>query len=122
MTQFPRYRAMKKIEDWIVVVVLLLMAALPLVEIVARKTIGRGIPGSIPLVEHLTLWIAFLGAALAARTGRLLSLATDEFLPGPIQRGAQVFTGVVGAGVALWLARASWELVQVEWTSTRPFL
>ncbi len=93
------------------------MAALPLVEIAARKTIGRGIPGSIPLVEHLTLWIAFLGAALAARTGRLLSLATNDFLPLQFQRWAQAFTGLVGAGVALWLARASFELIRVEFTS-----
>ena len=116
MSRFAGYKTLKRIEDWIVVVVLLLMVALPLVEIVARKVIGRGIPGSIPMVEHLTLWIAFLGAALAARSGRLLSLATEELLPNPLRRSAGAFTGLVGAGVALWLARASFDLVRVEFT------
>ena len=44
--------------------VLLTMAALPLTEMVFRKVAGRGLPGSIPVVQHLTLWITFLGAAL----------------------------------------------------------
>ena len=43
---------------------------------------GRGIPGSIVLVQHLTLWVALLGAALAARSDPLLALvSTPQFLP-----------------------------------------
>lgn len=90
------------------------MVLLPLAEIVVRQT-GTGIPGALPFEQHLTLWVAFLGAALAAREGRLLALATGNFLPeGKFRAIAAVFTGGVSAMVATLLGRASLDLVQIE--------
>ncbi len=90
------------------------MVLLPLAEIVVRQT-GSGIPGALPFEQHLTLWVAFLGAALAAREGRLLALATGNFLPeGRFRAIAAVFTGGVSAMVATLLGRASLDLVQIE--------
>ena len=90
------------------------MVLLPLAEIVVRQT-GTGIPGALPFEQHLTLWVAFLGAALAAREGRLLALATGNFLPeGRFRTIAAVFTGGVSAMVATLLGRASLELVRIE--------
>ena len=57
------------------------MVVLPLAEILLRRFAGTGIPGSIPFVQHLVLWVGFLGAALAAREGTMLALATGTFLP-----------------------------------------
>ena len=65
------------------------MVALPLLEILLRRAFGVGIPGSGPFVQHLTLWVGFLGAAIAAREGKLLALATGAFVPdGPSRRVA----------------------------------
>src|SRR5215831_14991507 len=58
-----------------------LMMILPLAEVASRTFLKSSIGGTIPVVEHLSLWITFLGAALAARSDRLLSLATPNFLP-----------------------------------------
>src|SRR5262245_60931059 len=87
--------------------VLALMAALPIAEIAGRQFLGRGVPGSIPLVQHLTLWITFLGAALAARSGRLLTMATPNFLSGRTRAWAHVFTSGLAAGIVASLAVAS---------------
>ena len=54
---------------------------LPLSEIVSRKVFQAGMPGSGPFAQTLTLWVGMLGAAIAAREGKLLTLATGEFLP-----------------------------------------
>ncbi|MYB18990.1 MAG: TRAP transporter large permease subunit [Holophagales bacterium] len=90
------------------------MVLLPLAEIVVRQ-LGTGIPGALPFEQHLTLWIAFLGAGLAAREGRLLALATGNFLPeGRFRAVAAVFTGGVSAMVATLLGTASLDLVQIE--------
>ena len=90
------------------------MVLLPLAEIIVRQT-GTGIPGALPFEQHLTLWIAFLGAALAARERRLLALATGNFLPeGRFRSAAAVLTGGVSAMVATLLGLASLELVQIE--------
>ena len=43
-----------------------------LIEIVVRPWSGYAIPGSQVFVRQLTMWVALLGAALAARDGRLL--------------------------------------------------
>ncbi len=91
------------------------MVVLPLAEIALRRLFGFGIPGSIPFVQHLTLWVGFLGAALAARDGRLLALATGTFLPeGRFRRGAEIFAAAVGAGVSAILCRAAIALVLGE--------
>lgn len=91
------------------------MVVLPLGEIALRRLFAVGIPGAIPFVQHLTLWVGFLGAALAAREGRLLALATGTFLPeGKGRRAAEVFAAAVGAGVAAILCRAAVALVVGE--------
>jgi TRAP-type C4-dicarboxylate transport system permease small subunit len=54
---------------------------LPLAEIAVRSAWATGIPGSAPFAQNLTLWVGLLGAAIAAREGKLLTLATGEFLP-----------------------------------------
>ena len=103
-----------RIENSLSIAVLATMSILPLLEIAGRKFVGRGIPGSIPLVQHLTLWIAFLGAALAARSGRLLALSTPSFLPARWRRPVGIFTAAVGAGLTACLFLASCDLVRVE--------
>ena len=101
-------------ERVLAIVILTTMTALPLIEIVARKTFEGGIPGSIPLVQHLTLLITFVGAVLAAHNDRLLALSTARFLPESWTPAIKVFTNGLGAGISVALAYASWNLVEVE--------
>jgi len=76
------------LEDGIASLALAAMVALPLAEIVVRKFFGVGIPGSGPFVQHLTLWIGFLGAAIAARDCALVTGATTG-LPDLVARAAR---------------------------------
>ena len=74
---------------------------LPLAEIVSRKFFSTSIPGSGEFASHLMLWMGLIGAAIAAREGRLLTLATNEFIPkGALGDVAHVFAGFVGAAVS----------------------
>ena len=57
------------------VAALLVMASLPLAEVLVRRVYPSGIPGSTIWVQHLALWVGLMGAAVAARRGELLSLA-----------------------------------------------
>ena len=107
-------RFLHRLEDGVSTVLLGAMVLLPLAEIVVRR-LGTGIPGALPFEQHLTLWVAFLGAALAAREGHLLALATGNFLPeGRFRTIAAVFTGGVSAMVATLLGTASLDLVRIE--------
>jgi len=103
------------IEDSLSVFALLAMAVLPLLEIALRKFFSTGIPGSAVWVQHLTLWVAFLGAALAARKGELLSLSAGISLLGQKTRdAAQIFASGMGVAVCGTLAYGSLQLVLVE--------
>jgi tripartite ATP-independent transporter DctM subunit len=87
---------------------------LPLAEIASRRVFGFGIPGSAPFAQNLTLWVGLLGAAIAAREGKLLTLATGEFLPTSIRGSAHVIGAAVGAAVATMFAVGGAELTGVE--------
>ena len=91
------------------------MVILPLAEIVARGVFSSPIPGSGPFTQHLTLWVGFLGAALAAKDGKLLALATGELWPeGPSRQVAKVLASAVASGVTVMLAHAAWQLMVIE--------
>ena len=77
----PGRRGLARVEDVFAGLVFLLMAGLPLAEFIVRQFDPVGIPGSLDVVKHLTLWVGFLGAAIAAREGKLLTLATGTLLP-----------------------------------------
>ena len=103
------------LEKAVVAIVLGAMVLLPLAEAAARFLFGVGIPGAGPFEQHLTLWVAFLGAALAARQDKMLALATGEFMPaGKWRNWSRVFAYGVAAGATSLLCRASLDLVIIE--------
>ena len=82
---------------------------LPLAEIAARRFFQSSVPGSAAFASNLTLWLGLLGGAIAAREGKLLTLATGEFLPkGRAGEILHTFSGVVGAAITTLLAIGGW--------------
>src|SRR5262245_9892092 len=92
-------RALDNLERYLVIGIFVVMSALPIAEITGRGIWDRGIAGSIPLLQYLTLWITFAGAAFAARSDRLLTLATPNLLPGKVRRWAAVLTSAMATGI-----------------------
>jgi tripartite ATP-independent transporter DctM subunit len=108
-------RILSALEDGIAALALAVMVILPIAEIIVRRLFGVGIPGSGPFVQHLTLWIGFLGAAIAARDGKLLTLATGAFIPeGRPRRIASAFASAVAACISTILASGAVQLVMSE--------
>jgi tripartite ATP-independent transporter DctM subunit len=88
---------------------------LPLAEIVSRRFAGAAIPGSGAIAAALTLWLGMLGAAIAARDGKLLTLATGEFLPkGTISAVAHIVSGTIAAMISTILALGGGALVRSD--------
>jgi tripartite ATP-independent transporter DctM subunit len=91
------------------------MVVLPILEIVWRRAFSHGIPGSGPIVQHLTLWVGFLGAAIASRDGKLLALATGTFIPrGRWRFAADIVAAAFGAWSAVVLAGGGWQMAAIE--------
>jgi C4-dicarboxylate transporter DctM subunit len=103
------------IENAIATLAMLAMVVLPLLEIVARRLFGVGVPASGPIVQHLTLWVGFLGAAIAARDGKLLALATGTLIPaGTPRRIADIVAAAVASCTSLVLAWGGIQMVAAE--------
>jgi tripartite ATP-independent transporter DctM subunit len=91
------------------------MALLPLAEILLRSVFQVGISGAASLGQHFGLIAGMLGAAVAAREGRLLSLSTlDSLLHGRAAALSRYFTSTVAAIIAALLCLASLEFVFAE--------
>ena len=114
MKEQGRKNPLHRLEVLLTSAVLTALTLLPLIEFASRKLMGQGIPGSIPVVQHLTLWIAFLGAGLAARFDRLLALSTTALLPERLRPVTRILTGALGAAICCGLFAASLGLVRAE--------
>ena len=107
-------------EDALSVTALVLMAAIPIVEAAIRPVYPVGIPGSTMWVQHLALWVGFLGAAVAARRGELLSLSAGPTMVSDVWKPRLAsLSGAVGVVVSVVLAYASVVLIRAEWSGGR---
>ena len=105
-------------ENILVATALLAMAVFPVLEMILRTLWNTGIPGSSGYVQHLTLWVGFLGAMVAAREGQHLSLSTGMVnLPPLVDRLTDIAAAAISTAVAAGLAWASLRLVQAEFES-----
>src|SRR5262245_18351099 len=107
--------AVRGVENACASAALLAMMALPLAEIVARRFLQAGVPGSTTLLQHLTLWVGFLGAAIAARDGKLLALSSATFLhDGRGRRVVDLFRAAAAGAVTALLLWGALDLVASE--------
>lgn len=105
----------RRVEDAVTVGALLLMAALPALEMVLRTLFGAIVPGSSSYVQNLTLWVGFLGAMIASRERRHLNLSAGALVLAPRwQKLTGPFAAAVSTAVAAGLFWASVQFVRAE--------
>ena len=111
-----RWAGLQRLDDVLASAALALMVLIPLVEIVLRPLLGRGVDNAPVLVQHLGLVLAMLGAVAAERHGHLSSLGNGLANLGGerLQIGIQAFAQGSAATVCGVLALASWRLVATE--------
>lgn len=110
----PRSGVLHRLENALLAALFGAAVLLPLAEIALRALAGTGILGVAALVQHVTLALAMLGAAVAARDERLLSLVIVTFYRGRAAAAARFASGVIAAAVAGLLALAAADFVAVE--------
>jgi tripartite ATP-independent transporter DctM subunit len=84
--------AVRRAENALAVLVLACLSLIPIVEIIARTFFKTGLLGSTEYVQHLVLWVTFVGGMFASRENRHLSVTA----------GAALFP----AGARMWIATA----------------
>ncbi len=106
--------AFAALENALLAVVFTGAVVLPLLEVALRALLGTGIDGVFTLVRHLTLAVGMLGAAVAAREQRLLTLAVTPLLAGKYAGLARIVSSSVAAAISVLLAMAALEFVAIE--------
>lgn len=107
-----------KIENTTAGSLLFIMAILPTAEIFLRKIFGTGIAGSTIYVQHLTLLVGFIGAIIATRDKRHLTLSSGiEFLPQKFSEIGILIRNIVSTMVCTGLFWASLQMVRAEISS-----
>jgi tripartite ATP-independent transporter DctM subunit len=95
--------------------VFIALVLLPTIEVITRIFGTTGVVASPVLVQHLTLWIGFLGAVVAARRNKLLALTTEPlFVVNPTINWSKFIAKIATIFLVLTLAVGSWELIKVE--------
>lgn len=96
------------LEDGLLVLTLAAMILCSFGQIALRNLLGLGVAWVEPLLRHLVLWIALLGAMVAARSDKHLCVdAVTAFLPPRMRMALRVVTDIFTAMVCGLLAWAS---------------
>ena len=100
-------------ENLVLVLPLVAMVTLPVMEILLRSVFKTGISGSSLIVQHLTLIVAMVGAAIAAREGRLLALSPAQtLLKGRWKTAARILSSAFAAAITSFLCLVSFKYVR----------
>ena len=105
----------RQAEDIAMSLALGAMMLVPLIEAGLRKTLDTGIANSASIVQHLTLYVAMMGGALAARSNRLLALSTlGQCLKGRWHTAGAIFNAAVSAAISGLFCAAGIQFVAAE--------
>ena len=115
----PPIPAIARLEHAALIIVLSLMVLLPVSAVLARWAFGWTLASANLFTQYLNLWLAMIGAVVAARTGQHLSLSTGELmkLSPRVERWVKAGTTAVAVAVTALLALASWKFLQAELTT-----
>jgi TRAP-type C4-dicarboxylate transport system permease small subunit len=111
------FRVIAFMEDTLISVMLCSMILLVLVQIGLRNFYATGITGGAEMVRHLVLWVAFLGAGIAARNGKniRIDIAQRIFPPGG-RDFIEVVTSMFTTAVCALLVYASIQFVRADYS------
>src|ERR1700722_11308048 len=108
----------RRVEDWLLTLVLAAMCLVPDIELILRATLRAGIFGAASIVQHLGLAVGMLGAAVATRERRLLTITAFALLiPKSARTRVTAVADALAAAVCVLLAAGGVAFVAAERSS-----
>ncbi|HPI90231.1 MAG TPA: TRAP transporter large permease subunit [Spirochaetota bacterium] len=100
--------------------ILFFLALLPVIEIVARAVFKTGVPSSTEYIQHLVLWITFVGGMITSREERHLALSIGiDSLKGKTKDIVRFITAFIACSVIISIAWSSLSMVFVGFDESR---
>ena len=115
-------RAIKQLDEWLakaesgfLVFLLFLMVFLAFGQVILRNFLNSGLLWTDIFLRQLVLWVGFLGASLAVRERRHISIdVLPQFIPTRYKPFVQVLVNFSAGLISVFLTIASWKFVQME--------
>jgi TRAP-type C4-dicarboxylate transport system permease small subunit len=99
-------------------VLLCAMILMVILQIILRNICSSGITGGAEIVRHLVLWVAFIGAAMAARNDMHIKIdAFYRIIPGTFKPGVRFLTHLFTTAVCAMLFKASIGFILIDYRS-----
>ena len=105
---------LNKIENFVCYFCFAIIVSFPVFQILSRSIDFFSIPASQEIVQHMTLWIAFIGAVIATRSNRLLAVVRE-----PVFKQSSEFNighflvHAVSSGVVFVLGASYIKMIQI---------
>ncbi len=105
---------LSRAENYIAFATLILLALIPVLEVIARKLLKTGIPNSSDYLQHLVLWLTFIGGMITSRERKHLSLAAGvAAIKEPVRKWILAVTGAVSTAICSAFAWSSLSMVLI---------
>jgi TRAP-type C4-dicarboxylate transport system permease small subunit len=106
------------IETALLVLSLSAMVLLAFGQVILRNVFGTGFLWGDPLVRQMVLWSGFLGAALATKDDRHITIdALTKYIPERPRGIIKIVTSLAAAVITWFLADAAWVFLLDERTA-----
>mgnify|MGYP000022367886 FL=1 len=107
--------ALGRIEKFTLTVMLSVMILLAFIQIILRNVFSSGIAWGDPLVRYLVLWVGFIGASLATREGKHITIEVfSRWLSDRGNHYLRVISNLISTLVCALLVFAGWTFVSNE--------
>lgn len=115
-------RAIKQFDEWLakaesgfLVFLLFLMVFLAFGQVLLRNFLSSGLLWTDLFLRQLVLWVGFLGASLAVRDRRHISIdVLPQFIPATYRPLIQILVNLCAGLISVFLTVAAWKFVQLE--------
>jgi TRAP-type C4-dicarboxylate transport system permease small subunit len=104
-----------QVEKFTVAAMLSAMILLAFLQIVLRNAFSTGVSWADPLVRYLVLWVGFIGASLAGKEGKHITIEVfSRWFAGKGRRYFRAISNLISTLICGLLTFAGWTFVQNE--------
>ena len=116
MSRWQRWdETLGRVEKFLVAAMLTTMILLAFLQIILRNVFSSGISWGDPLVRYLVLWVGFIGASLATKEGKHITIEVfSRWFSGHGNRYLKPIPCLVSVFICSLMTFAGWTFVQNE--------
>jgi len=104
-----------KLEYLVLVFLFTIMVGLAFLQIVLRIFFATGILWGDPLLRHMLLWVALLGATMATKEGKHINIdVISKLFPDRGKAAIQALTDLFSAVICVFLIQSSLKFIRDE--------